>query len=446
MKEKTKTSGTLKLFFSIVISAALIIGIAAGLTILFTEKSQVNGDFFFSEGLLPFCKTDSKYGYINKNGDVVIEPQFDSALPFENGIAVVSVNGKDVLINDRAEIIAEYDKISGFCNGLSVIQLNGKYGYINTSGEIVIIPEYTKANAFLSDGIATVSKDNENLVVDKEGKILFEIESKYTVENSNFLSRDDLIAVSNDEGKYGYMNLNGDMVVDYQFDLAGFFYSSGIARVIIDQKVGYIKKNGEYLISPQEEWLDFIYDEIEDTVYFTKKISGKATILLLDQNGNQITNEPYNNIDLISDNMFVAFKGNCCGAINNKGEVIIPFEYDSIRNFNNEIGLAVAKKDGKFGYINKQGEKIIDFKFDDASDYNNGYAAVVIDNLGFYFDNEGQIAVLLGNNKPYYASADGYFVAYDKTTNSFALFNKNSEVIIDGCYSIGGFTAPKKAG
>jgi hypothetical protein len=42
---------------------------------------------------------DGKYGYIDKTGKIVIKPQFDFAESFSEGLAWVSISGKDGYIN-----------------------------------------------------------------------------------------------------------------------------------------------------------------------------------------------------------------------------------------------------------------------------------------------------------------------------------------------------------
>ncbi len=37
---------------------------------------------------------DGKHGYINRTGKVVIQPQFDEAYPFINGLAYVRIKDK----------------------------------------------------------------------------------------------------------------------------------------------------------------------------------------------------------------------------------------------------------------------------------------------------------------------------------------------------------------
>ena len=50
-----------------------------------------------------------------------------------------------------------------------------------------------------------------------------------------------------------------------------------------------------------------------------------------------------------------------CGYINKEGELVIPYLYDSISNFDGEY--AAVKKDGKYGLINTKGETVIPFEY-----------------------------------------------------------------------------------
>lgn len=90
---------------------------------------------YFSEGLCRFEDGSSapkdkygnfhgKFGYINKDGKVIIPAQYDYAGPFKNGIAIVSQSGN--------------------------------YGYINRSGKFLIPPIFANAGYFI-DGVARVS-------------------------------------------------------------------------------------------------------------------------------------------------------------------------------------------------------------------------------------------------------------------------------------------------
>ena len=75
---------------------------------------------------------ESKYGFIDKSGKVVIEPQFDYA-----GLG-----------------------ISAFSEGLAQVKKDGKYGFIDKSGKVVIEPQFDDADAF-SEGLAVVAIEVE---------------------------------------------------------------------------------------------------------------------------------------------------------------------------------------------------------------------------------------------------------------------------------------------
>jgi hypothetical protein len=62
-------------------------------------------------GLYPIITQDRKWGYIDKSGNVVIQPQFADARFFSEGLACVTPDGK-------------------------------KYGYIDKTGQFVITPQY----------------------------------------------------------------------------------------------------------------------------------------------------------------------------------------------------------------------------------------------------------------------------------------------------------------
>jgi len=64
----------------------------------------------FSEGLVPVRtwdkeKNKSTYGYIDTQGTMAIQPQFDNALPFRNGLARVKLRGNDAYIDKAGQTV-----------------------------------------------------------------------------------------------------------------------------------------------------------------------------------------------------------------------------------------------------------------------------------------------------------------------------------------------------
>lgn len=105
-----------------------------------------------------------KWGYIDKTGKIMIPAQFNSAEKFSEGLARVRVEDKYGYINKAGQVVVEpkYDYPSNdkdcslFSEGLACISVNDKLGYIDASGQVVIKPQFDRASKF-SVGLAQVA-------------------------------------------------------------------------------------------------------------------------------------------------------------------------------------------------------------------------------------------------------------------------------------------------
>jgi hypothetical protein len=107
-------------------------------------------------------QTVYRWGYIDKTGKVVIQPQFDWASPFREGLAAVSVHHN----------VGERDS-----SGRESAKYICKYGYIDKAGKVVIEPTFDSASSF-QDGLACVGiKDDSNEYktgyIDRTGKYVW---------------------------------------------------------------------------------------------------------------------------------------------------------------------------------------------------------------------------------------------------------------------------------
>src|SRR5262249_43667638 len=133
----------------------------------------------FSEGLARF-ERDQKWGYLDKNGTVIVEPKFPWAQEFSEGLARVQVSGSQLGIDARwgfidktGEVViderkdprfgGEHSNIgsdsaeAAFHDGLALVDIGGKKGYIDKTGKIVIAPQFTYAYPF-SESLAAATK------------------------------------------------------------------------------------------------------------------------------------------------------------------------------------------------------------------------------------------------------------------------------------------------
>src|SRR5207247_2585718 len=88
-----------------------------------------------------------KWGYINKNGELVISLQFavDRYLPafpeyrFSEGLCEIRLDHKMGYINTEGKVVINprFNLALGFSEELAAVQFdNGKWGYINRAGQI----------------------------------------------------------------------------------------------------------------------------------------------------------------------------------------------------------------------------------------------------------------------------------------------------------------------
>lgn len=74
------------------------------------KKNDIQGtevDLYLGEQIA-FKGENGKWGFVNNNNKVIIEPQYDEAKSFSGGLAAVKMNGKWGFINDEGRIVIDY--------------------------------------------------------------------------------------------------------------------------------------------------------------------------------------------------------------------------------------------------------------------------------------------------------------------------------------------------
>lgn len=196
-------------------------------------------------------KVDGQYGFKDKNGRIVIKPQFtDTMHGFSDGLAVVSVglkNEKKWGIIDKAgkwimHPSDKYKSIGKYSDGMVNIEVDNHCGYVNTKGQLVITPQFKRCWWF-SEGLALVWVDKKYKYIDKTGKVALEPQVDMAYQFS-----DGLAAIEVDK-KFGYIDKKGNVIIKPQFDNAERFVK-GIAKARVDGEWKYIDKSGKYISEP----------------------------------------------------------------------------------------------------------------------------------------------------------------------------------------------------
>lgn len=203
------------------------------------------------------------------------------------------------------------------------------------------------------------------------------------------------------QGKWCYINSKAEIVIKTDYDEI-YDFNSGIAEVVKNKKLGFINTNGDLITDIQFDFDNLTFYHRDDNYLFVKK-NGIAS--LLNKNGQEIITEK-NNFSFIgffsqtSENEYFSFfynddlcavqRDNKWGFVNLKGELVIPCEYDSYRPFFK--GISPVSKNGKWGLIDKNNKILIPFMFDDISNYDTYYGHSYFDDVelkGYEYFNSG---------------------------------------------------------
>jgi len=147
------------------------------------DLSIWNGEIYIPKSDPWVVRKDDKWGYINREGEVIIPLDFDYASLFNENRARIKKEGKWGYINGSGELIIEplFDEINEFkcigkdCNisyyAARVIK-NGKYGFIDTDGKYIIKPMFEEAFEFWDIGYACVKVCAKWGIIDKMGRFV----------------------------------------------------------------------------------------------------------------------------------------------------------------------------------------------------------------------------------------------------------------------------------
>lgn len=112
------------------------------------------------EGMAAVEKRD-RWGYVDSDGNLVIDCQYDDAENFSEGLAAVE-NDHDLYgyIDKTGAVVIpfQFEDADSFHEGLAAVEINGLWGYIDKAGKVVIPCQYNDAEAFLG-GVAQVKKN-----------------------------------------------------------------------------------------------------------------------------------------------------------------------------------------------------------------------------------------------------------------------------------------------
>lgn len=319
---------------------AVIVVISIIISLVKIIKSSKNKDVVINKTYYTVYN-DGKYGVIDQDGNIVINPEYIEMISIPNKskaifVCVYNINDQDgtyetKVINAKNEqILTGYDKIEAIDNydskqnvwyedNLLRVFRNNKYGLINFEGTEILACEY--------DEITALKGVKNNILVKKDGKIGLVNEKGQTIIKTEYKEiltlkegyQNEYIVI-NENNTYGVISAAGTVLVEPKFEQVKYLYSSTLFAV---------KEAGVW-----------------------KVINTEGTIII-DGGYTDITQAKGDNIIVVKDGKY--------GVITATKEQKVPMEYEELKYAFSVY--YIAKKDGKYGVINIENEAIINFEY-----------------------------------------------------------------------------------
>lgn len=376
----------------VIVVLSIIILIIGIISIIKYNKNKSKFDYTIeqiSEVNYFLLMQNNKYGVINKNGDIVVDPIYD--------VVEIPNASKPVFICK-----GNYDQNSGEYN----IQV------FNDKKEPILYQYYT---------VEAIKLNNVESNGNYEKSVL-----KYKSDN-----------------KYGLIDFSGNKITDAIYDsIEGFNYREGILLVKKSDKYGIINIKGASIIKPK-------YDEILCDEYYTtdskydrsgyivgtKTDKGMRYGYIDGIKRKQILKNEYNDIyritDKIDDNniYLVAFKDGKAGVYQNKKKIINNEYEDILYDANND--LLTLQKTSKQGVSKFDGTTIIPIEYDNiffAGEYINAQKGDKIDI--YNFDGTKENSEYISRK----SVADKKYEIVSTSDDKYKIINNENNKVIDDNY------------
>lgn len=186
------------------------------------------------------------YKIIDNNGNIVIDKQYTNIEEIGNNYYIVANNRNNGIIDLSGKSLVElkYNSIVKIDN-TELLQANisetSTVSLINKNMEVVVTMD--DANMDIEDGYIRLYSENENKYFDYAGK---ELKAEEVFPNNN-------IYASEKDGKWGFVDKNGNTVIENKYDMVTELNEYGFAGIKEDGKWGIVNSEGKIIQEPTYE-------------------------------------------------------------------------------------------------------------------------------------------------------------------------------------------------
>lgn len=263
-------------------------------------------------GSIFVTKRNGKYGAVNQEGTTILYPEYDNV--YTGGMYLNALKDKDIFIFDLNGNKIETNEVSKTktenANYYITIDKNNKYKVVDSKDNIIIDKDYTYIE-YLPGDYFIVERDSKSGIIDSNGKSVIELkydsisrinetdilqmetnknialynlnmkeivsmdnaivkevkdekayillysdtDFKYLDKKGNILTSQNLfennsLFAKNINGKWGFVDKDGNLKVQNDYELVTDFNKYGFAGIKKDGKWGSINQNGEVVQEP----------------------------------------------------------------------------------------------------------------------------------------------------------------------------------------------------
>jgi hypothetical protein len=362
-----------------------------------------------SEDVYIVSKGDKK-GVVSLAGKPITKLTYDTILPFREGIAIVGMlrrgrfktSGKYGYLDKQGTLVVpmEHTGLESYSEGVAIISGGWCYHhYIDKKGKILFSLYANPAYSF-QGGMSRI-----DVIPDSSG-----------------------IPINDKAGQAGwkrnYVDHQGNLLIPARYDSIGEYVHYGVRTIKRHGKYGFLDTTGQEVLPPAFDDIDY------DSSYFwanRRRVGQYGRFGFVDTYTGRLVVPVHYQGSLPSQNSLCWLKLNeKWGLVSFSGTTAIPFQYDQVSSFTE--GLARVGRDGRFGHVNGRGEVVTPLQYDNVFPFREGRAMVIkADRCGFVNTRGEEVIPAVYNRGQYYfrdgrvtVSRWGVFFTIDPTGRQVA--------------------------
>ncbi|MBI5219837.1 MAG: WG repeat-containing protein [Bacteroidia bacterium] len=348
--------------------------------------------FFFNGEYAAVLDSFAYWGFINKKGEEIIKPKYETVDGFKNGFCRVKADDgygflnssmKEALpckLKETCEDVYDYFKKEGiaicnkqvfdtagkisvfdlyeetgvFSEGLLWVTKNRKGGFVNKNLEAAIpLSDFSEGESkpVFTEGLCGLRKNGFWGYIDKSGKeaIPFEYDA-----GSPFVEGR---AVVGKKWKWGLIDKSGKEIVPLTYDYVQSYFE-GMAVVVKNDKYGFVDINGKVVIPCQ-------YHRAYNFIKGYAMALHLAKYFIIDNKGKKVSKDYEFMMYVTKGEFYQTTNKKKCGVVDYNGKELIPCIYKDVPYYSYELNLGIVQNDdGKYGMINNKGKFIIPCVYD----------------------------------------------------------------------------------